>query len=619
MNRVIYKNTKIVEFRNKLGKFTPFNKFRHYSTSTRSINSTNYQHLNSITPLKRPALLGGNFYTLDIETIDVNGFQQPLVITFQNKNVTKAFICQNTKSDSVINIWIEFFEYLFVNVKNKNNVIFIQNLGGFDGVFLHKFVINLCDNVETIIDDSNKYILIKVIYDSRTYIFKDSYRVFPVSLNDLCKVFNVPGKLSDYNPDWNNSNVLKNSIIMNDLVEYAKQDTSSLYSALKNAQEHFINKYGVDITTVVSLPSLALKIFRLKYLDKNIPILNSFNDSYVRKSYFGGAVDIYQAYQKNAYYYDKNSLYPEAMCEIMPLNVIETLVEPSNLDLNNFYGFLDVDIECPNTIIKPVLPFKHEGRTIFPQGIFNGVYFSEEIKAVLPLGYKILRIHSAKRFDKADIFNDYVKEMYQLKAVTTGAERWIVKLLLNSLYGIFGRKQDTIKTIIINNDKLEVYLASHDIKNIIPIDNNKSILLIFDRQNNDLLNDLNNVMDDDTFNLVKSPIKSNVAIASDITAHARIKMIPYKLLPGSIYSDTDSIITTEPLPDNLIGKELGLMKDELNGSIIKEILVLGCKQYGYHYILSNNNIIEKSVWAGVTRDSLTFQELKTLFKGRINY
>ena len=98
-------------------------------------------------------------------------------------------------------------------------------------------------------------------------------------------------------------------------------------------------------------------------------------------------------------------------------------------------------------------------------------------------------------------------------------------------------------------------------------------------------------------------------------------MIKYKTLEGIevFYTDTDSIFVNKPLPDYLVGTELGLMKDELNGQVIKEILVLGCKQYGYHYILSNNNIIEKSVWAGVTRDSLTFQELKTLFKGRINY
>ncbi len=54
-------------------------------------------------------------------------------------------------------------------------------------------------------------------------------------------------------------------------------------------------------------------------------------------------------------------------------------------------------------------------------------------------------------------------------------------------------------------------------------------------------------------------------------------MIYYKLLPGTEYTDTDSIFTTEVLPDHLIGKDLGLMKDELNGLFIQEGLFLGLK------------------------------------------
>ena len=62
----------------------------------------------------------------------------------------------------------------------------------------------------------------------------------------------------------------------------------------------------------------------------------------------------------------------------------------------------------PKGVTRPVLPYKLNGNTVFPRGIFTGVYFSEELKAVLPLGYKILKIHSAKEFDKTDIFSEYI-------------------------------------------------------------------------------------------------------------------------------------------------------------------------------------------------------------------
>lgn len=43
------------------------------------------------------------------------------------------------------------------------------------------------------------------------------------------------------------------------------------------------------------------------------------------------------------------------------------------------------------------------------------------------------------------------------------------------------------------------------------------------------------------------------------------------------------------------------MKDELNGLIIKEAYFLGIKKYGYQYYDRNNQLITKSLFAGVVR------------------
>jgi len=107
---------------------------------------------------------------------------------------------------------------------------------------------------------------------------------------------------------------------------------------------------------------------------------------------------------------------------------------------------------------------------------------------------------------------------------------------------------------------------------------------------------------------------SNVALAAAVSAYARIHMIYYKLLPGTVYTDTDSIFTTDILPDLLIGDELGEMKDELKGKIIQEGLFLGIKKYGYWY-LDDNKKIDKSVFAGVNRDYFTFNEIIDLYEG----
>ena len=50
--------------------------------------------------------------------------------------------------------------------------------------------------------------------------------------------------------------------------------------------------------------------------------MNGITDTFVRNSYFGGAVDCYKCYGKDLYYYDVNSLYPFAMLKPMPFNLI---------------------------------------------------------------------------------------------------------------------------------------------------------------------------------------------------------------------------------------------------------------------------------------------------------
>nr|YP_009493086.1 DNA polymerase [Ganoderma tsugae]AWJ63881.1 DNA polymerase [Ganoderma tsugae] len=58
-----------------------------------------------------------------------------------------------------------------------------------------------------------------------------------------------------------------------------------------------------------------------------------------------------------------------------------------------------------------------------------------------------------------------------------------------------------------------------------------------------------------------------------------------------------------------------MFKDELDGCVIEEIYVLGIKQYGFWYYDKQGNRVEKSVWAGYTRDSISFDEIKSIYHG----
>lgn len=182
------------------------------------IQKRNYQpikiqkrSIHHITPLKYSSKHIEGFLAMDIETISNDTKSQiPILISLYGCNISKYFIINDHLDTN--KLFIKLFKYLSESFKlNKKIIIFIHNLGGFDGIFIYKYLVNNMDSsqINCIIDDDNKFILISVKINDLEIIFKDSYRIFPVSLNDLCKVFNVPGKLSSYNSEFNNIDLLK--------------------------------------------------------------------------------------------------------------------------------------------------------------------------------------------------------------------------------------------------------------------------------------------------------------------------------------------------------------------------------------------------------------------------
>jgi len=174
----------------------------------------------------------------------------------------------------------------------------------------------------------------------------------------------------------------------------------------------------------------------------------------------------------------------------------------NNIDLNNFFGFFLCEIHCPDNIDNPMLPLRYNNKTIFPRGKWVGTYFSEELKSVLPLGYKIKLLEGIE-LSKIDLFTKYVNTFYKIKMTSTGSERWIAKLLINCLYGVFGRKQSLIETINVYNSDIEKYVISNIIKTIIPINNDISTLLLIKNVDSNLIRELNNTCSIEINNLKK--------------------------------------------------------------------------------------------------------------------
>jgi DNA polymerase elongation subunit (family B) len=176
---------------------------------------------------------------------------------------------------------------------------------------------------------------------------------------------------------------------------------------------------------------------------------------------------------------------------------------------------------------------------------------------------------------------------------------------LNTLYGYLGRKQTLIETKNVFKNELAHYYGTYTIFSEININEKISTILMSSNLDYDLINE---IKQDTGLDLITNfrNVKSHVGIAAAVTAYARIEMMELKMLLLKLgiklfYTDTDSIFTDKELPNYLIGKELGQVKDELNGGILKKAYFLGIKKYGY--IDNNNNV--HSTFSGIKRNSLS--------------
>ena len=202
---------------------------------------------NVIGPLKNKKLYEMDelklFSTMDIETISLKNFdnmQIPIVITsYSNPFINKIFIINNIKLEIAIlnndlnnieklvnNLWKEYIDYISNTPKNFET-IFAHNLGSFDGLFLYKGLLKNLDitNISSIIDDKNDFISISYKFDKINITWKDSYRIFPVSLDGLYKSFNIVGKTDKYNPAFNDLSIFSNKDLYNNFIEYSLQDS----------------------------------------------------------------------------------------------------------------------------------------------------------------------------------------------------------------------------------------------------------------------------------------------------------------------------------------------------------------------------------------------------------
>jgi hypothetical protein len=522
----------------------------------------------------------------------------------------------------------EFLDILFNEKETSNKYIILHNLSRFDGFF----IIDACCqsnkyNINVIIRDNIIYKILIKNKKGQTLHFRDSYLLFPQSLDEMASIFCPELRKDFFEHDSCSLKDYKEYSFRRNILNYCEKDTLILAKCFELYNHYVKREFDLNILDSLTLASLAFKIFRTKYYDeKKTPIeqLNENKDCFVRQSYLGGLVDIYKPHLIEGYHYDVNSLYPYVMSKHdMPIGRGKWIDSFQNFDIENFFGFLEVEVVSPENLYIPFLPINDDKRgLIAPLGNWTAVYFSEEVKEAIKLGYKFKYIRGIS-YQRANIFKNYINDLYNIRLKNkNNSLNKITKLLLNSLYGRFGMKNEKNESIFIEANKeeeIKSILCQYEVKECIDI--GQKVLIKYNSI--PTLEKLNHfVFKDDVTPDLYDKLSSNylygshnlvtaVQIASAITSYARIEMYKYKTLPNIdiYYSDTDSIFSKNELPTHLISDHtLGLLKYE---GKIKEALFIAPKLYYVSYFDGRLSIKGK----GIKGNDLKKQDFLEMYIG----
>ena len=504
--------------------------------------------------------------------------------------------------------------------------MYAHNLSGFDGIFLMKHLLSY-GKVEPLLHNG-KIISITVKlnivgYMNKTIVFKDSYLLLPLGLRMLCKAFNIsvskgyfPFKLTNilYKglfpkfeywtgitlSEYNNLLTKYTGQVWSfkdESIKYCKLDCISLHEVLIKFTELIYSEFNINSHKSLTLPSLAMRIYKSQFMPENsvYQIVGPIERD-IRQSYSGGAVDVFIPHNRitnlfnkikalfvKLYQYDANSLYPTVMA-IHPMPIGKPIAftgDIRKIDVNAF-GFFYCNITSPEFIEHPILQRRIETsegiRTIAGLGSWSGWICSNEMDKAIKLGYQF-EIIKGYQFETGDIFSGYINKLYNLRLEYAKGHpmNLIAKLLMNSLYGKFGMKLEITKVEMfdcsddegVNYFRAALDLYGTTVQDYVKLDDTFVIIR----------NALADILYNEELDMYHGQ-DVNIAIASTITAGARIYMSAFKNRSNFklYYSDTDSIVIDAQLPVELIGNNLGQFKLE---QVIERAVFLAPKVYGY--------------------------------------
>lgn len=513
----------------------------------------------------------------DIETYtDENGKITPYCIIFKINNSYSIFY------DKVEDQLMSFLSSI-----SKTSAFYAHNLS-FDGWLILEIITKKLKKSISIslIKNDKKFYQIAINFNTHKIFFKCTYLFLISSLKNLSYSYNLNIKkgsmpykfvtketlyykgdkpLSKFFIDhksWKDANPFFD--LKEETIAYCINDIDIAQKCFEIFKNHILEYFNIDIDkeSVTSLSSLSMKIFLSRYNDFNVK-LTIENDSYARLSYHGGRCENVGNPTKDETvigHYDVKQMYPNIMKGLFPKNKESFIKDPIKIK-NGFYkvGFY-------SNIKFPVLPIRGD-KLYFPNGNYEGVYYSGEIEYAQSKGVEIKKIIDGVEYGEnvEKPFARFQEELIKMRdtARSNGNEALATtfKNIANSLYGKMGASDgdflfELVETSWILKNK---WLCPKEFMRMSEINN----YTLFSK---------------------KSETKSNVMYASIITSRGRILLhrCISEVLKNKgriLYYDTDSVYAAFKEPIEYSKYELINWKQS-DSHLLKDIVICAPKVYG---------------------------------------
>lgn len=483
----------------------------------------------------KPLQRGGKrdrFAVIDIETKDgetqKGGFTRPFLVGLYNGDNYIKFSGEDCIERSLSFILSREF---------AGTIYYAHNGGSFDWLhYLH--AIKDAGYSAEILTIASSIQVLEVTDKSRKHRWKfyDSYKLAPLSLHRFSRAMGVETvKQEGFSYDTHEADER--------WIDYNRDDCVALYQSIERYYE-LIEELGGSVG--VTAASTAMRTYRTGYQRRDF-FRHVGHHKFFREAYYGGRVENFVTRAGGLRVYDINSAYPYSMVGIMPVGSMFTAQGPVNSATTTGYcGFIRARVEVPENVEIPVLPYRRDGKLIFPVGRFSGVWTSIELEAAELQGAVVAREESVW-IRGHDVFSEYVDSLFILRDTTRpgydAGRAEIAKILLNSTYGKFGMKTERDKVYILGDGVTHTDLPFNS-KPIDPEDPECAVYTLGETVDADYI---------------------IPQISAWVTAKARLLLHRYLVTAAErgvlAYCDTDSIITSACL-DDLVGSVLGAIKNE---------------------------------------------------------